>query len=143
MLADIAIETSWKTPYAFLERGVGLKLNSVRTWVELDHSDSFERIDVARAIFDYSDLNSPWGFYAQSMLATPSKPGRYTQVEASMARLASKQYNPLLQLGGDGGGVSLQLTFKGQLVPDPGWSDPYLYSIYALSALVQPGSEIF
>lgn len=135
------IETSWKTPYAFLEKGVGMMMSSARAWVELLHSDGYASIEKSRAIFNFSDLNAPWGFYTQSMVSQIN-PGRYNECRTTMNRLTYNQYQPLLQLGGDGSCLSLQTTFKGQ-VPDPGYTDPFIYSIYGISALVQPASEIF
>lgn len=140
-LFTIDIETSWKTPYAFLDKGVGLTMSSARAWVELLHSDSYASIEKSRAIFNFSDLNAPWGFYTQNMV-TQINPGRYNECRTTMNRLTYNQYQPLLQLGGDGSCLSLQTTFRGQ-VPDPGYSDPFIYSIYGISALIQPASEIF
>lgn len=137
----IDVECSWKTPYAFLEKGIGLRLNSARAWVDLNHSNSYAVINKSRALFDYSDLNAPWGFYTQNMV-TQINPGRYTETRTTVIKNAYAQYQPLLQLGGDGSGLSLQTTFQGQ-IPDPGFSEDFKYSIYGISALVQPASEIF
>lgn len=142
---SVRIESSWKTPYAFLDKGIGLSLKSARAWVEVLEFDSRASIEKCRAIFDYSDLNAPLGFYTQSNAPAQINPGRFTETAVTVQRVDSSQYNPVLQLGGDGGGVSMQISmgFPAGELPDPGYSDGYKYSIYALSALVQPGSEIF
>jgi hypothetical protein len=141
-LKEIRVESSWKTPYAFLDKGIGLTLKSARAWVEVQESITTASIYKSRAIFDYSDLNAPFGFFTQSTVL-PINPGRYTECTTFIKEISSAQYNPLLQLGGDGGGVSMQISFRGYGFPDPGYSEPYQHSIYGLSALVQPGSEIF
>lgn len=148
-LDTVDIETSWKTPYAFLDKGIGLELKAARAWVDVRKINYTAEIYKTRAIFDYSDLNTPYGFYTQSSV-TQINPQKYTEAKINLPSSDglnyNTQYNPLLQLGGGGGGLSLQITFNGTdngEVPDPGYSLPDIYSIYALSALVQPGSEIF
>lgn len=138
---SIDIESSWKTPYAFLDKGIGLSLKSARIWAEIDTQETLAAIEKIRAIFDYTDLNAPWGFYSQQSV-TDIPPGRSTDCRITVAAIPSFQYHPVVQLGGDGGGLSFQVTQKGE-TPDPGFSGSFVQSVYGLSALVQPGSEIF
>ena len=142
-LRTIGVETSWKTPFASLDAGVGLGLKSARAWVQCKKSNLVYEIPVdiykTRAIFDYSDINAPYGFYTQSMV-TQINPQKYTESKINLplpgAAVYDTYYNPVLQLGGDGGELSLQITFKGVLNGNS-------YSIYKLAALVEQGSEIF
>lgn len=141
-LKDLPIETSWKTPYAFLERGIGFILKSVRGWFEIQGPNTTSvSIEKSRAIFDHSDLNAPWGFYTQSMV-TQINPGRYNETKTTMQYLNYNQYQPSIVLGGDGSCLSMQTTFKGAAASG-GYAGGFVNSIYNLSALVQPGSEIF
>jgi hypothetical protein len=140
-ILTIPIETSWKTPYAYLDKGIGLRLNSARGWYELQNGDATETVALTRAIFDNSDYNAPWGFYTQNTV-TQIPPGRSTSSRTTMQALAWNQYQPLLQVGGDGSAVSFQTTFLGAS-PPPGYLGTFTNSVYGLSALVTPGSEIF
>lgn len=142
-LSTIGIETSWKTPFASIAAGVGLNLKSARAWVQCKKSNLIYEIAVdiykTRAIFDYSDANAPYSFYTQSMV-TQVNPQKYTESKINLplpgAAVYDTYYSPLLQLGGDGGELSLQITFKGA-------TNGNSYSIYKLAALVEQGSEIF
>jgi hypothetical protein len=131
----IPIETSWKTPYFAPFEGVGNKVNAVRVWFENTISGYFEKV---RAIFDYSDYNSPLGWYTQSTV-TQINPGNYGDGKDDAAAVASNQYHPLIGASGNGGGVSFQFTQKAK----SGSSTTQNQSIYAATAYVEEAGELW
>jgi hypothetical protein len=131
----ITIETSWKTPYFAPFEGVGNKVNSVRVWFENTISGYFEKV---RAIFDYSDYNSPLGWYTQSMV-TQVNPANYGDGQDDGAAQASNQYHPVIGAQGQGGGVSFQFTQKAK----SGSSTTQNQSIYAATAYIEEVGELW
>jgi len=93
---------------------------------------------LARAIYDYSDLNAPWGWYTQSTV-TAINPNNYAEtVTAGVANTAAT-YNRLLGLYGSGGGLSVQITQR----PGAGESAVQTQKLLALTALIEEGTEFF
>jgi len=135
-LPALNIETSWKTPYFAPFEGVGNKVNSVRVWFENTISGYFEKV---RAIFDYSDYNSPiLGWYTQSMV-TQVNPANYGDGKEDGANQASNQYHPIIGASGAGGGVSFQFTQKAK----SGSSTTQNQSIYAATAYIEEAGELW
>lgn len=108
---NILIETSWKTLFISAFDGVYQALNSVRVFFHNASTGYFHKI---RAIFNFSDYNSPYGFYSQSTV-TQTNPGNYTEGQIDLPLDASQQYSPFLGIGGAGLNISLQMTQKAQL----------------------------
>jgi hypothetical protein len=131
----IPIETSWKTPYFAPFEGVGNKVNSVRVWFENTISGYFEKV---RAIFDYSDYNSPLGWYTQSMV-TQVNPANYGDGQNDGAAETANQYHPVIGASGQGGGVSFQFTQKAK----SGSSTTQNQSIYAATAYIEEAGELW
>jgi len=130
---DFSIETSWKTPYYYGK--VGTKLNGVRLFFENTVSGYLEKL---RAIFDYSDYNSSYGWYTQST-ATTINPGNYVDGAADLTANTWNQYSPFIGIGGQGGTFSLQFTQK----PKSGSSATQTQNIYAAVAHIEPAGELF
>lgn len=126
---NITIETSWKTPYFEAFAGKVNKVTGIRPFFEDTIAGDFSLI---RCIFDYSDYNATFGFYAQSNV-TAINPGNYSQITIDTQAQASNQYNKFSGLSGMGGGVSFQFTQSGTS------STGHTQSIYAATAYIEDG----
>lgn len=117
----IPIETSWKTPYFAPNKtsfrtpyfipfnGTRQTIFSARLFHRNSISGYFEKV---RAIFDFSDFNTPFSFYTQSTV-TAVNPGSFTDsTHIDEAANAYGNYIPLAELSGTGFNVSLQFTQK-------------------------------
>lgn len=132
--ADHSIEATWKTPY-YPEKDRGHKLSNARVFFENTVSGYFEKI---RAIFDFSDYNSQFGWYTQSTV-TAVNPANYVDSALDVTAVSSNQYNQLTGVSGRGGTFSLQLTQKSK----SGASASHYQSIYGATLYLEDGSSLF
>ena len=129
------IETSWKTPYIEPFGGRVQKLVGVRPYYKNTLNGNLALVE---AIFDYSDLNSPWGFATQS---TVTEIPAGVSVDGSLDREANDwdTYNGYIPIGGEGGTLSLRFTQK----PKTGTSDDaQMHDMLAANAYVEDGGEM-
>lgn len=132
---DISIEATWKTPYYSPYEGQYQKVNAVRSLFKNTISGFLEKI---RVIFDFSDLNSSYGFYTQSTV-TQINPGNYADGQIDIAAVSSNQYNVFKNVGAKGAGFSIQLTQKAK----SGSSSTQEQGLFPASVLVESGGVIF
>ena len=131
---DYDIETSWKTPFISPFAGRVQKITGIRPYWQNTVSGYLHKI---RAIFDYSDLNSNWGFYTQSSAAAQVNPGNYTEGQIDEGAVSWKWYNNLLPIEGMGGGFSVQITMKKKT----GSTNSQIQNIGAVTAYVSDGGD--
>lgn len=102
------IEATWKTPYIQPVAGMSTKLNAVRPFYQNSVTGYFEKI---RAIVDFSDYNSPFGWYTPSTV-TAINPGFYADQGLDLPAATWSQFSPHVGLGIAGTVFSLQFTQK-------------------------------
>lgn len=125
------IEATWKTPYGNPFEGRSMKVNGVRPFWQNSISGYMDKM---RVIFDYSDFNSPYGFYTQTT-ATQVNPGNYSDGQLDLTAQAWNQYNGFLGIGGEGGAASYQFSMKMKT----GSSTTQTQEIYAAHAYAESG----
>lgn len=106
----IEIETSWKTPYFNAVAGVVQTVTGVRVLFGNIYHGFLEKL---RIIFDYSDFNNWYGFYTQSTVSQIN-PENYADDSIANSEIKTT-YNLFSSVSGQGGGVSLQVTQKGNV----------------------------
>ena len=129
------IETSWKTPYMSPFSGLSQRVNGIRPFFANSVSGYMHQLEL---IADFSDFNAPWGFFTQETVATIA-PENYSADSIDLPANSSAQYNAF---GGPqviGGGFSVQFTMRKKT----GSSDTQTQSIYAATAYVEDGGELF
>ena len=132
---SISIETSWKTPY-YIPDGNLNRLNGTRIFFE--NSSAYGYIEKIRSIFNYSDYNSLMSWYTQSMV-TQVNPAVFSDTNVDLPQQASNQYTTIAGTGGQGGAISLQITFK----PRSGSVLNQIQNIYTLLSRLEIGGESF
>ncbi len=100
------IETSWKTPYFEAFAGKINKVTGVRPYFADSTAGKFNKI---RVIADFSDLNAPYGFFAQSTVP-PLLPAKYADTSINEVYNPSNHYGIASSITLQGGAISLQLT---------------------------------
>ncbi len=109
------IYTSWKTPYLSPEGGKNKQLSGVKPFFFNEGSGAFELL---QAIYDFTDYTQPFGFWNQPSATGGLDPANFTKGSISVASGgASKIYTEYCGLSGNGAGVSLQFTQKGDDSP--------------------------
>ena len=129
-LATLNITTSWKTPFVNAFNGKNQKVEGVRPFFSSALNGFLEKI---RLIFDYTDYNSPFGFYDSAI-----NPGNYADSQVDVPAVAWDQYSPYSGVSGMGGGVSLQIT----QAPKTGSADEQLNEIYSATLYVSDGGDM-
>jgi len=141
----IKICTSWKTPYFNPFDGNIQVVQGLRAFYENTWNNSLFKV---RAIYDMSDYNAPLGFYTQPTASSDIPPGLYFEsTKSGQSGPGSyhgydnswSQYNYNLGLGGQGGGVSFQIS---QTVESNSGSSSR-QSIYGVTAYVGDGGQEF
>lgn len=129
------IEATLKTAFFSQYDGMLNILKGVRCWYQNSLNGN---LILARSIFDYSDLNSPWGWYTQSSV-TAINPNNYFETVTTGAANSAATYTRILGLYGSGGGTSIQITqAKGTTE-----TATQTQKLLALTALIEEGTEFF
>lgn len=128
------ITTSWKTPFINAFAGKIQKVVGCRPFFQSSLNGYLEKL---RIIFDYSDYNSPYGFYTQPT-ATQINPENYSDANIDVPTQQSDNYSPYSSISGSGGGVSLQITQQAK----SGSNSSQLNEIYAATLYVQDGGDM-
>ena len=123
---------TWKTPPMQTFAGRLQKLNGGRVYYENTADGSLKLV---QTIFNMSDLNAPYGFYAQPSVA-PINPASFTTSPPPDALLNSaNQYTQLVGAVGQGINYSLQIT-QGR---KSGSSDNTYHSFYGAALIIEEG----
>jgi hypothetical protein len=129
------IYTSWKTPYLSPEGGRNKQLAGVKPFFFKEGGGTFELL---QAIYDFTDYTQPFGFWNQPSAVGGLDPVNFTKGSISVASGgASKIYTEYCGLGGNGAGVSLQFTQKGD--DSPSVREPQ--KIYKASLFLTEGAN--
>lgn len=128
------ITTSWKTPFINAFAGRVQRVIGVRPFFQSAVNGFLEKL---RIIYDYSDYNSPYGFYTQPTV-TQINPENYADAQIDVPTQQSDNYSPFVGLSGSGGGVSLQITQQRKT----GSADNQLNEIYSATLYVEDGGDM-
>lgn len=111
------IVTSWKTPYIRAINGKVQKVTGVRPYFGINTDYSFLSEGLFRkiqVIYDYSDLYFRPAFsmyYQIETGVTDIPPGNYSSsTYNTLQTIAGNQFSPLVNVGGEGVGYSIQFT---------------------------------
>jgi hypothetical protein len=131
-----AITTSWKTPFINAFAGRMQKVCGVRPFFQSAINGYLEKI---RIIFDYTDYNSPFGFYTQPTV-TQINPGNFADAQADIPTQTWDNYNPFVSVAGAGGGVSLQITQQSK--SGVSVTTQQLNEIYSATLYIEDGGDM-
>lgn len=141
------IYASWKTPFASIYEGKNQKVSGVRTFFaegsEVGVDSPFKaEINKVKSIFDYSDSNSPWGFWTQPNVGYyPLEPAKSGEATISIAESTSQTYTALANPGGTGGCVGFQFVLTQNSTQPADYT--YFQEIFAATALIEDGGVKF
>jgi len=133
--ATVDIITSWKTPYTPYYEGRYQKLTGVRPFFK---NTSSGYLDKFRAIYDYSDLNAPYGFYTQP-LSTEINPDKFSDAQIDLAMNTHGYYQGFKGLAGAGTSVSLQFSQTRK----QGSANKQSHEVYGGTAYVSDGGILY
>jgi hypothetical protein len=130
--AGYEIYTSWKTPYYQPANGRNKQLSGVKPFYYHQLSGDLELI---QAIYDFSDYTQPFGFYNQPSAIGGLNPNIFTSGSISLASTLADIYTEFCGVGGNGAGVSIQFTQKGE------FGDRIPQKIYSASMTLTEGAN--